>query len=108
MLKRLMLVLSLVASLSLVSPVSDAEASSGIESSWSFSSRSVGGWSFSWSSIISWLKSTFGSPSSGSTTPSNGAAVPELDPSAAGSAMVLLIGGVAYLTARRREEDEQA
>ena len=33
------------------------------------------------------------------------AAVPELDPSAAGSAMVLLLGGVAYMASRRREED---
>jgi len=31
--------------------------------------------------------------------------VPELDPSAAGSAMVLLLGGVAYMASRRREED---
>jgi hypothetical protein len=31
--------------------------------------------------------------------------VPELDPSAAGSAMVLLLGGVAYVTSRRREDD---
>jgi hypothetical protein len=30
---------------------------------------------------------------------------PELDPSAAGSALVLLLGGVAYVTSRRREED---
>ena len=33
------------------------------------------------------------------------AGVPELDPSAAGSAMVLLLGGVAYMASRRREED---
>jgi hypothetical protein len=30
---------------------------------------------------------------------------PELDPSAAGGAMVLLLGGVAYIASRRREED---
>jgi len=35
---------------------------------------------------------------------SSGFAVPELDPSAAGGAMVLLLGGVAYFTSRRREE----
>jgi len=29
---------------------------------------------------------------------------PELDPGAAGSAMVLLLGGVAYIASRRREE----
>lgn len=34
-----------------------------------------------------------------------GSAVPELDPSAAGSAMVLLVGGIAYLASRRREEE---
>ena len=33
------------------------------------------------------------------------AGVPELDPSAAGSALVLLLGGVAYLASRRRDED---
>jgi hypothetical protein len=35
----------------------------------------------------------------------NGFGVPELDPSAAGSAIVLLLGGVAYMASRRREED---
>jgi len=30
--------------------------------------------------------------------------MPELDPGAAGSAMVLLLGGVAYIASRRREE----
>ena len=33
------------------------------------------------------------------------ASVPELDPSAAGGAMILLLGGVAYIASRRREED---
>jgi hypothetical protein len=33
------------------------------------------------------------------------AGVPELDPSAAGSAIVLLLGGIAYIASRRREED---
>ena len=37
--------------------------------------------------------------------PNGGSAVPELDPSAAGSAMVLLLGGVAYIASRRREKD---
>ena len=31
--------------------------------------------------------------------------VPELDPTVTGSAMVLLLGGVAYLASRRREDD---
>ncbi len=30
--------------------------------------------------------------------------VPELDPGASGSALVLLLGGVAYLASRRRDE----
>ncbi|MEM7437440.1 MAG: hypothetical protein AAF436_19970 [Myxococcota bacterium] len=34
--------------------------------------------------------------------------VPELDPSFAGSSMVLLLGGVAYVMSRRREDDELA
>jgi len=34
-----------------------------------------------------------------------GNAVPELDPSAAAGAVVLLLGGVAYIASRRREED---
>ena len=33
------------------------------------------------------------------------ASVPELDPSAAGGAMILLLGGVAYIASRRRKED---
>jgi hypothetical protein len=31
--------------------------------------------------------------------------VPELDPSAAGGAIVLVLGGVAYIASRRREEE---
>lgn len=34
-----------------------------------------------------------------------GRAVPELDRTVAGSAMVLLLGGVAYLASRRRRDD---
>ena len=36
---------------------------------------------------------------------SSSSSVPELDPSAAGSAIVLLLGGVAYVLSRRRDED---
>ena len=36
------------------------------------------------------------------------AKVPELDPSAAGSAMILLLGGAAYMLSRRRRDDELA
>jgi hypothetical protein len=35
----------------------------------------------------------------------SGVGVPELDPSAAGSAIVLLLGGVALIASRRREEE---
>ncbi len=35
----------------------------------------------------------------------SGRSVPELDPSAAGGAVVLLLGGIAYIASRRREED---
>jgi len=34
-----------------------------------------------------------------------GFAVPELDPGAAGSAIVLLLGGMALITSRRRQKD---
>jgi hypothetical protein len=34
-----------------------------------------------------------------------GHGVPELDPGAAGSAMVLLLGGAAFVASRRREKD---
>lgn len=32
-------------------------------------------------------------------------AVPELDPTAAGAAIVLMLGGVAYIASRRRKSD---
>ena len=35
----------------------------------------------------------------------SGFSAPELDPGAAGSAVVLLLGGVAYMSSRRRKED---
>jgi len=34
-----------------------------------------------------------------------GTSAPELDPGAAGGALILLIGGVAYIVSRRREEE---
>ncbi|MGB8329566.1 MAG: hypothetical protein WCE62_05515 [Polyangiales bacterium] len=34
----------------------------------------------------------------------SGFAVPELDPSAAGSAIVLLLGGMAFIASRRKED----
>lgn len=39
-----------------------------------------------------------------STGQSSGFSVPELDAGVAGSAVVLLLGGVAYLASRRRED----
>lgn len=36
------------------------------------------------------------------------ASVPELDPGAAGSAMILVLGGIAYVVSRKRDEDELA
>jgi len=39
---------------------------------------------------------------------SSNSSVPELDPGAAGSAVVLLLGGVAYVLSRRREEEDVA
>jgi len=39
---------------------------------------------------------------------SGGNSTPELDPGAAGGAMVLLLGGVAYVMSRRREEEDAA
>lgn len=38
----------------------------------------------------------------------NRSGVPELDPGAAGSAVVLLLGGVAYVLSRRREQEDVA
>jgi hypothetical protein len=51
-----------------------------------------------WSAGGSW--STGGSSTTGQ---GGGFSVPELDPGVAGSAIVLLLGGVAYLASRRRE-----
>jgi hypothetical protein len=48
-----------------------------------------------------------GSSASGSASSGQGArGVPELDTTIAGSAMVLLLGGVAYLASRRRKDAE--
>jgi len=55
----------------------------------------------SWWSFWSWG----GGDSGHRDSDGGGHAVPELDPSAAGGAMVLLLGGVAYIASRRREED---
>jgi hypothetical protein len=78
--KRLMIVLSLVVGAWMLSPTPEAQA-----------------WSWSWSRS--------GGDCENPTYQKGGTAVPELDPSAAGSAMVLLLGGMALIASRRREED---
>ncbi len=102
MLKRFVVVLSLVVGLSMIAPATNASASDGHDG---------GSWySWSWSNFKTWLNNRIARirEARSVTATSSGVGVPELDPSAAGSALVLLIGGVAYLTSRRREEEEQA
>jgi len=79
--KRLLLGLSVVVSVWILSPTPQASA-------WSFWSW-WGGGGGDWHHYHD----------------KGGGAVPELDPGMAGSAMVLLLGGVAYIASRRREED---
>ena len=92
MLKRLMLSLTFAAGLLLIAPAPQAEASS-----WGWSS---GGeqpaltWGKGWRSHRRWRYWRR------KKNP-----VPELDASTAGSAMVLLLGGAAYIASRRRDED---
>ena len=97
--KRLMLSLMFAAGLLLLAPAPQAEASS-----WGWSS---GGeqpaltWGSSWRSRRRarwqmWRRWRHNQQKK---------SVPELDASTAGSAMVLLLGGVAYIASRRREED---
>jgi len=74
--KRLLLALSIVIGAWMLSPTPEAQA---------------------------WGRSNQGNRGNNGHTSKTSA--PELDPSAAGSALVLLLGGVAYVTSRRREED---
>lgn len=80
MLKRLLVTLSIAIGALLLAPTPHADASWGWWSSW-------------WSR---WQQKT---------TQTSGYAVPELDPDAAGSAMTLLLGGIAIVASRRRKED---
>jgi len=93
--KKFAVVLSVVVSVWVLSPTPQAHAS----------------W---WGDFVNWLNDSYNHDwgDSGGTgyhawtrhdkpTPS----VPELDPTAAGGAMILLLGGVAYIASRRREED---
>jgi hypothetical protein len=82
--KRLILGLSVVIGAWMLSPTPEASA-----------------WSWSWHKH----RSGCGHSGSGTVVGGGGTSVPELDPSAAGSAMVLLLGGVAYIASRRRDED---
>lgn len=95
MLKRLMLGLSLAATLLLLAPVSQADAS------WS-------GWWSRWRSQrrhhVQRHHHRRGHHARGAHHRRT-AHAPELDPGAGGSALVLLVGGVAYIASRRREDD---
>ncbi len=107
--KKLIATSVLCLGLMLSAPVSTVAADSDGGSSWSTSTS----WSWSglqtwWSSFKQRVLSHFSSSSSTGTkaqpTPS-GSSVPELDMTAAGSAVVLLLGGVAYIASRRREQE---
>lgn len=66
---------------------------------------------WSWSSFFSWGKKSDSTTKKWRYYKGDGdgkTRVPELDPSVAGSSLVLLVGGVAYVMSRRREEDELA
>jgi len=86
MLRRVILGLSIVAGLWLMTPTPEAEArgwrTQGATRAQPTRTRTRTGW--------------------------QRAGVPELDPSTAGSALILLIGGVAYIASRRREEEDLA
>ena len=64
---------------------------------------------WSWSSWFSWGKKKSGKKAkkwgNSYSKRDSRRSVPELDPSVAGSAMVLLGGGVAYVMSRRREDE---
>jgi hypothetical protein len=88
--KRLIVFLSLVVGVWMLSPTPEAQA-------WSWN-----GWSNSHKSSKRSKHSTRYKRSGGSR---GGSAVPELDPGAAGSAAVLLLGGIALIASRRREDE---
>ena len=94
MLKRLMLGLSLAAGLMLLAPTPHADASHGPWwKKWSMPKRDM-------------PKRDL--PYRQGNGPGGRDSVPELDPGAAGGALVLLVGGVAYIVSRRREDEELA
>jgi len=95
--KKFAVVLSVVVSVWVLSPTPQAHASW-----WGDVSSYVTSW---WDNVVSWFSGSQIRPHSKHTTAPPRAGVPELDPSAAGSAIVLMLGGVAYIASRRREED---
>ncbi len=105
MFKRVVAALALAAGLMILTPPAQAQADSGWWSRWNQ-------WRKQRSSWIQQNRSRKAPTAIASrqTTPapkpSSATSVPELDPTAAGSALVLLIGGVAYIAARRREEHD--
>ncbi len=96
MLKRLMMGLTLTAGLMLLAPVSEADAGWG---SW---------WSNWWSQRSEKIQKYKAGIEGVQTGLISSRSVPELDPGAAGGAIVLLVGGVAYIVSRRREEEDLA
>jgi hypothetical protein len=94
--KRLFVILSLAFGLLLVAPAPEAAAWGGWNSSDSGGQRASG-------RRGNRGRGAHHRSHAGSRTSSHG--VPELDPGAAGSALVLLFGGIAYLASRRREDE---
>ena len=86
MLKRFLLGLSLAVGVLLLAPAPEAEARRG----WHGGNHRHGGNHSSTHQV---------------RRHGSGFSTPELDPSAAGGAVILLLGGVAYIASRRREED---
>ena len=86
--KRLLLGLSILIGAWMLSPTPEAQA-----------------WSWGWSTPRDGSGHHVRRHHSRRSHDGSRAGVPELDPSAAGSAIVLLLGGVAYIASRRREED---
>lgn len=83
--KRFVFILSLVVGAWVLSPTPEAQA-------WSWN-----GWNNSHKTSKRYKQTK--------SNKSGGSSVPELDPGAAGSAVVLLLGGIALIASRRREQD---
>lgn len=111
---KLFLVLGLSVGLYAAMPAAPADADFGVLPQLSVefdSTASLVGWGDFWAwvqSAVSNIKAKiFGSSGDGGIRPGgSGATVPELDMTVAGSAIVLILGGVAYLASRRRREQE--